>query len=231
MSYQQTLESIVDAEVIEQLRKSLEYGEDWPTALLKAIALWSVPEETYQDVHYNYFIGGEAFDWLLLAQRLFLEIDGLIPDDEKEALLFSGRFPASFDETQFKGLLGADKFRGYLNYFYGIIVEEALQYAAEREVHKRHLSNGIQYQDDFSEDAFMKIYRESQRTMLKLFRKRRGYADEPSISFAESKEFTYWLFNYRLKMLDKAKIASDTRKGLEQLQQITASRLPVYSLT
>ena len=230
MSYQQTLDSIVDADVIEQLRQSLEYGEDWPTALLKAIALWSVPQETYQDFHYNYFIGGEAFDWLLLAQRLFLEVDGLIPDEEKEELLFSGRFPASFDETRFKDLLGADKFRGYLNYFYGVTVEEALQYAAEREVHKRHLSNSIQYRDDFSEDAFMKIYRESQSAMLKLFRERHGYADEPSISFAESKEFTYWLFNYRLKMLDKAKIASDTRKGLEQLQQITATRLPAHSL-
>ena len=231
MSYQQTLDSTVEAEVIEQLRQSLEYGEDWPTALLKAIALWSVPEETYRDVHYNYFIGGEAFDWLLLAQRLFLEINDLIPDEEKEALLFSGRFPASFDESRFKDLLGVDKYRGHLNYYYGITVEEALQYAAEREVHKRHLSNGIQYHDDFSEDVFMRIYRESQSTMLKLFRERHGYADEPSISFSESKEFTYWLFNYRLKMLDKAKIASDTRKGLEQLQQITTVRLPVYSLT
>ena len=37
---------------------------------------------------YRYLVGGEAFDWLLLAERLCDEIEDLIPDDEREALLF-----------------------------------------------------------------------------------------------------------------------------------------------
>ncbi len=34
----------------------------------------------------------------------------------------------------------------------------------------------------------------------------------------ELKEFTYWLFKYRMLHCDKAKVASDTRKGLRLLQ-------------
>ncbi|GAJ03845.1 unnamed protein product, partial [marine sediment metagenome] len=32
-------------------------------------------------------------------------------------------------------------------------------------------------------------------------------------------EFTYWLFKYRLNHCDKARVASDTKKGLEQLNR------------
>ena len=94
-----------------------------------------------------------------------------------------GRFPESFDESQFKDLLGADKYRGYLNYFYGVMVEEALQLAVEAEVHKRHLSNGNQYQRDFMDEAYFGIYGAPMSTLLKLFREAKEYPrpafDEP----------------------------------------------------
>jgi hypothetical protein len=35
----------------------------------------------------------------------------------------------------------------------------------------------------------------------------------------ELKEFTYWLFKYRLRQSDKAKVASDTKKALGQLKR------------
>jgi len=34
------------------------------------------------------------------------------------------------------------------------------------------------------------------------------------MSLAELKEFTYWLFKYRIKNTDKERVASDTRKAL-----------------
>jgi hypothetical protein len=40
------------------------------------------------------------------------------------------------------------------------------------------------------------------------------------MSMSESKEFTYWLFKYRVARSDKARIASDTRKGLDQLARM-----------
>ena len=209
-------------EAIEYLRTALEDGRDWPTAMMEAIALWTVPEETHQGRDHKYLIEGEAFDWLLLAERLCHTVDGLIPQSEKEELLFSGRFPEPFDENRFKGLLGVDKYRAYLNFYYGVIAEQALQLAVEQEVFKRLLSNGNQYQDDFSDDAFARIYGEAKGTLLKQFRQEKGYPSKRSITITESKEFTYWLFRHRVKRWDGARVASDTRKGLEYLHKMRA---------
>ena len=115
-----------------------------------------------------------------------------------------------------------DKARGYLNYFYGVTVEEALQLAVEHEIHRRNLSNGNRYQDDFSEEAFSRIYRAPRDKLLETFRQGRGYPSSDSMTLTESKEFTYWLFKYRLQRSDKARTASDTRKGLQQLHLMEA---------
>ena len=216
-------ESSPRREAIDHLRASLEQGRDWPTALLEAMALWTTPQETFRDRHFSYFIGGEAFDWLLLAERLCQAVDGLIPEQERETLLFTGGLPDTFDDARFSDLIGVDKYRGYLNYFYGVTVEEALQLAVEREVHKRHLSNGNRYQDDFSEEACLRIYRAPKDTLLKRFREERGSPCESTMTLTESKEFTYWLFKYRLATSDKAKTASDTKRGLHQLRRMTST--------
>ena len=204
----------------ESLRKALSDGQDWLSALLETMALWSSPTETHGGRRYDYFIAGEAFDWLLLAERLCQTVDGLLPDAERDDLLFSGRFPSSFDKPQFRKLLGVDKYRGYLNYYYGVTVEEALQLVTELEVHKRHASNGVRYKDDYSQEAFKKIYGAGKRELLKACRAELGRGSKRSMSLTESKEFTYWLFKYRLKVSDKAKIASDTKKGLGQLRRM-----------
>ena len=205
------------------LRDAIEGGRAWPTSLLEAMALWTSPRETYRGRTYNYFIAGEAFDWLLLAERLCEAVEGIIPQQEQEELLFSGRFPVSFDWSSFQELMGVDKYRGYLNYHYGVTVEEALQLATELEVHKRHASNGVQYLDDYSDEAHVRIYRASRSELLERFREESGYPSGPRIGLGESKEFTYWLFKYRLKVCDKTKIASDTRKGLDQLRRMKAA--------
>ena len=211
-----------DVDPVKYLRQRLEQGQDWPSALLEAMALWTTPFEVVNGRKYAYFIGGEAFDWLLLAERLCEEVGDMIPDEDKENLLFEGKFPEYFEKERFKELLGIQKHRGYLNYFYGITIEEALQQAAEKEVQKRYLSNGHQYKHDFSDEVFLRVYRESQTCLLQEFRAEMGYPDEDSINLPESREFTYWLFKYRIKTSDKAKIASDTRKGLDQLHQLKA---------
>ena len=207
----------------ERFRHAVEGGQPWAVALLEAIAGWTDARESHRGRSFDYFIGGEAFDWLLLAERLCEAAGGLIPDEEKEELLFTGKLPSEFDLSRFKDLMGVEKYRGYLNYFYGITVEESLQLAAELEVEKRHLSNGHRYWHDFSEEAFQRVYRSSRSTLIEAFRKDRGYAAKDSMGLSESKEFTYWLFNYRLKTSDQAKTASDTRKGLMQLRRMEAA--------
>ena len=221
-----TTEAATESEIVEQLLRALEEGRQWPEAVLEAMAVWTAPEDRYRERDFKYFIGGEAFDWLALVERLCLAAGDLIPKQEQEELLFTGRFPDYFDETTFRDLLGGDKYRAYLNFYYGVTVEEALQLAGEREVHKRLLSNGYQYEIDVSEEAFTNIYRAPRSTMLDRFRRDVGYADERSMGLTEAKEFTYWLFKYRLKNSDKAKVASDTQKGLEQLKRMGAGSRP-----
>ena len=207
----------------ERFRRAVEGGQPWAVALLEAIAGWTDARESYQGRSFDYFIGGEAFDWLLLAERLCEAADGLIPDGEKEELLFTGKLPPEFDLSRFKGLMGVEKYRGYLNYFYGVTVEESLQLAAELEVEKRYLSNGHRYRQDYSEEAFQRVYRAPRSTLIEAFREDQGYAAKDSMALSESKEFTYWLFKHRVKTSDQAKTASDTRKGLTQLRRMEAA--------
>ena len=209
-------------EVIDHLRQSLQDGADWFTALLDAMAAWTLPEETDGGRLYRYFIAGEAFDWLLLAERLCGEVQDLIPREPVEALLVRGAPPAEVSPDLLRERLGVDKHRGYLNYFYGVTVEEALQLANERDVQKRHMSNGNRYQEDFSEEAFVRTYRTPRETLLAQFRDEMTYPASDSMTLTEHKEFTYWLFKWRLRQSDGAKAASDTRKGLREYQRLVS---------
>ena len=227
---QQAIQTVGADAIVARLRSAVRDGEDWAMAVLEAMAAWTAPVEEYRGVRHVYFILGEAFDWLTLAQRLSVELSGLVPDGELERLLFTGRFPSHVDEGVLRDVLGVDKFRGVLNYFYGVTVEEALQYAVECEIQKRLLSNGVQFNGDLAERAFLRLYWKSEGELLHLFREEMGYPHRSSIPFSQSKEFTYWLFKYRVRNSDKAKTASDTRKGLEQLEEMTAAHRAARSL-
>ena len=205
---------------IKHLKAALSDGKDWPEALLEAMALWTVPEERRRKRKYIYFIAGEAFDWLLLAERLLDETRGVVPQDEIDDLLFEGRFPDRFDTERIPELLGGDKYRGYLNFHYGVTVEEALQLACELELRKRDASNGVRYRTAYSEQAFPLIYRKSREELLCMFRESETLDPEGVSSMAEHRAFTYWLFKYRWANSDKARIASDTTKGLRQLERM-----------
>ena len=134
-----------------------------------------------------------------------------------ESLLFAGRFPTDFDEAEFKNILGADKYSAYLNYFYGVEVEMALQNTVEDEVGKRFYASGRQYAADHTDATFQRIYRSSYDNLLSAFRDDQGVPNRPVATLTELKEFTYWLFKRRLRVSDKAKLASDTQKGISAL--------------
>jgi len=216
-------ESASQRAALKHLKSALKDGSDWATALVETMALWTAPAETYKGRSYYYLIGGEAFDWLTLAERLCHEVANLLPQPETEALLFTGHLPASFDPAKVRNILGVEKYRGYLNFHYGVTVEEALQLAAELEVLKHYASNGVRYLDDCSEEAFRKIYGASKVELLGTFRSERNTPADDTMDMRESKEFTYWLFKYRLSKSDKSKIASDTSKGLHQLELMKAA--------
>jgi hypothetical protein len=208
---------VIRGNAIRHLEQAILSGRNWYLALLEAIRLWTDSEETYNGRHYRYIIDGEALDWLLLAERLCEAVDDLVPEDEKLSLLFQGRPPLKLSKGRFKGLIGAVKYRQYLNYFYGITVEEVLILVVKAEVRKELRISGYNNEHNLLNEVYQRIYGATRATLLKRFRREKGYPQLKSISLTELKEFTYWLFKYRLNNCDKARVASDTKKALEQL--------------
>lgn len=210
-----------DAEAIRHFRQAIASGEHWFIALVEAIGLWSTARETRLNHTNHYLIAGEAFDWLLLAERLCEAADGLLPENEKTELLFHGEPPLEMTTDRFKQLIGSNKYRQYLNYFYGITVEEALIMAVRGEVRKerRTLGYNKDREHDIDNEVYQRIYGATKTALLKRFRREKGYPQRRSITLTQIKESTYWLFKYRLNHCDRAKVASDTKKGLEQLRR------------
>ena len=113
--------------------------------------------------------------------------------------------------------MGGVKHRAYLNYLYGITVEEVLPLAVEEDVCKEQ--GAVCREDYLQREAYQRIYGAELTTLLRCFRDDKGYPHPPSITLSEQKEFTYWLFKHRLQQSDKAKVASDTKKAVEFLRR------------
>lgn len=208
-----------DIEAIQHLREAIASGKHWYLALLEAIGQWASYQETYQGRHYQYLIEGSAFDWQLTAERLCEAVEDLLPEKEKSDFLLKGKPPLDITKEQFQDLIGSTKYKQYLNYFYGITVEEALLLAVKEEVRKERLLAGLTKDVDVTAEAFSRIYGETQAALLERFRREKHYRHLKSISLSELKEFTYWLFKYRLMHNDRSRVASDTKKALDWLNR------------
>jgi hypothetical protein len=208
-----------ESQAIRHFRSAVLSGKHWYIALLEAIGKWNVIEETYKGREYRYLIANEAFDWLLLAERILDEADRLVPEEESIALLFHGRPPIELTEEQFRSLIGEAKYRAHLNFFYGVTVEESLIMTVEEEAHKEQRVSPFNENGRPTDESYQRIYGTSMSALLKQFRKEKGYPRRYSMGLSETKEFTYWLFKYRLNNCDKARIASDTKKALNELNR------------
>ena len=207
-------------DVIARFREDVRAGTHWFEALLDAIGRWRAPSETREGRRYDYLIGGEAFDWLRLAERLLDEIPGLAPADEVEALLFTGRWPIDLDDDEFAARLGAAKYSAHLNYVYGVLVEQALQLGVEEEIHKENHSSPWGNDLRAQESMFQRVYGADREHLRAAYYEQTGTMLEDEVSLSEWETFVYWLFKQRLKRQDKARVASDTRKGLAQLSRM-----------
>ncbi|MCC6382672.1 MAG: hypothetical protein IT304_09175 [Dehalococcoidia bacterium] len=207
-------------EAIFRLRQRVFAGDHWFEALLDAVGSWRAPEERVGDRHYRYLIGGEAFDWLLLAERILGELTDVVPQREATALLFDGLWPIDVEDADFARRLGPAKHSAHLNYLYGVLVEEALQLSVEEEIHKENRCKPWGQDDREEGSMFRRVYG------LPLFELRATYYEETGVMlpeelpYADWKAFNYWLFKLRLKRQDRARVASDTRKGLAQLSRM-----------
>ncbi|MCK4387935.1 MAG: hypothetical protein KAW00_04100 [Dehalococcoidia bacterium] len=206
-----------DIEAIQHLREAIAEGKHWYLALLEAIRLWSSPEEDRNGRHYRYLIDKEAFDWLVLAERLCEEVDGLIPENELVNFLFFDRPPIELSKDEFKELIGKAKYQAYLNYLYGVLVEEILILAVAEEIRKKKRVSGLAKDRGTIDEAYQHVYGATQQELVNRFRREKHYPKRKSVSIGEIKEFTYWLFKQRLKGCEKSRVASDTSKALAKL--------------
>lgn len=208
-----------DLKAIQYFRTAVLTGKNWYISLLEAIGMWDSMEETYQGHHYRYLIDDEAFDWQLLAERLCETVDGLLPEKEKNNFLLRNQPPLDMKREQFSDYIGSTRYRQYLNFYYGVTVERALVLAVKDEIRKERHVAGYLREKDTTDEAFRRVYREAESVLLGQFRKEHRYRRLKSISLSELKEFTYWLFKYRVKHNDKERVASDTRKALEWVER------------
>ncbi|MGE5594983.1 MAG: hypothetical protein ACM3S1_02980 [Hyphomicrobiales bacterium] len=207
-------------EAIARFRQSIRAGQHWFEALLDTVGRWRLPSEKVGDRQYTYLVAGEAFDWLLLAERLLNEVRDLVPARECEALLFEGRWPIEMDDEEFARRVGPAKHSAHLNYLYGVLVEEALQLSVEEDIHKEGRSRAWGYDLRVDETMFQRVYGRRRQELFAMYYEETGIMLGNEVSYADWKAFTYWCFKLRLKCQDKARVASDTRRGLAQLTRM-----------
>jgi hypothetical protein len=183
----------VEVAPIEFLHETIAAGEHWYIAVLKTMARWPQAEEVIDGRRYRYLIGGEAFDWLLLAERLIDELDGVIGIEDRDNLLFHGHPPLEIDDEEFQALLGTPKYQAYLNYLYGVVVEEALQLAIEEEVAKEGHSHVWSAGDREGETVYQRLYGDTQANLLAEYLKERKLEPTERFEMADYKEFTVHL--------------------------------------
>ena len=213
---------------ISRLKSSIGSAEsDWKLTVLEAIADWPLANEDVRGEMFEYLIGGEAFNWRLLAQRLLGECGSLIPDETLWEWLSDSVLFAGFEEPDFMRAVGVDKFRAHLSYFYGVTVEQSLLVAVEEEVTHQRVGSGRQLSDGSLERAYALLYGDEREHLWEVFRleagvhaAREGWRHRDEHSLGSEDSFTYWLFKLRMERSDPAKIASDTRKGLAKLERM-----------
>ena len=222
-------------EVIARLKSELapavtdsdSEGEAWKISVLETIAKWPLANEQVAGERFDYLIGGEAFDWRLLAQRLLSDCGMTIGEEVWRDWLSDPVLFAGFEEAEFMRAVGVDKFRSHLSYFYGVTVEQSLVTAVEEEITHRRVGAGRQLNDQALEQAYEILYGNSRDQLWEVFKLeiglvavRKGWRHRDEHSLGSEDAFTYWLFKLRMERSDPAKIASDTRKGLAKLERM-----------
>ena len=211
-------------DIVRYLKYVINHGTHWYIALLNAICKWNIAEENYVGKHYRYIIGGDALDYFLLVERLCHTVYRLIPERERKDLLLLGKPPLELDNNRMRQLMGNAKYQAYLNYLYGVVVEDSLIQYVEDEVQKEQQASVFLKKGNIFEEACNRIYGIGRSELQEHFQTEMGEQCTGFSTVEKEKEFTYWRFKYRLKYCNKEKIASDTRKGLKNLNNNRTAR-------
>jgi len=98
--------------------------------------------------------------------------------------------------------------------------------AVTDEIRKERRANGVGEDSGVMETAYQRVYGAPREELLDQFCREKGYSRLKSASLSELKEFTYWLFKYRIKRSDQSRVASDTKKALTRLHRLWRQKNP-----
>lgn len=210
-------------QAVEAYRRALRRGDDWYDALLVIVARWVAPSEILEGVEQVYLVGGEAFDWLRLAQRLIDAAGDLVPPAESERLLIMGLAPRTETEEEFERAIGPAKYRAHLNFQYGVVIEELLMLATEQELLK---AGGLTHYGRRNADiaAYEHVYGKPLEELKALYAQDEGREVTEEMDLSAMHAFTYWLSKYRLRFMEPARVASDTKKAMTMMARLEGNR-------
>jgi hypothetical protein len=100
------------------------------------------------------------------------------------------------------------------NYYYGIIIENFIYHYKLIQYQKNTLDY-IKQEESFYEE----IYGKKLNLLYDQFISQAQITNRHKLNIHEYKKFCYWLFKYRIKNSDKAKMASETNLALNNAQK------------
>ncbi len=210
-------------DLIRQLRQSIKDGENWYNAFLEMASVWNIESETVGATKFQYIIDGEALDLSAIAARALPAISDLIDGEILDKYLTTGDYLGGHTYSEMRSLLGEDNYVRYLNFFYGVTLEEILHQLYKEALHKDHLSTGYTDKVDVTPQIFIQIYNQSRETLFSKFCEEKGYIIADAMNSRAIKEFYYWLFKQRVKNQEPARVASDTKRALDWLEKYRRS--------
>ena len=222
--------------LMDNLQKNIEtHPDNWQTAFLETVAAWPIENERVYGETFHYFIGGEAFNWKRLAERIATQLaeedTTTLPAEEIFDWIESSGVFGGIPENEFRRILGVDGWRAHLNHFYGVHIEQCLIASIQARNHKRRYSAGLPPSDDSSERAYLGLYEETEQDLWQLFIDENAerlsdlIAESPdeTRTIALDEEFTYWLFKRRIEYTLAPQVAAETQRGLDMMSQIATA--------
>ena len=215
--------ALLPDQAVEAYRRALRRGDDWYDTLLAIVARWVAPFEILEGMEHVYLVGGEAFDWLRLAQRLIDAAGDLVPLAETERLLIMGLPPRTETEEDFEHAIGPAKYRAHLNFQYGVVIEELLMLSTEQELLK---AGGLTHYGRRNADiaAYEHVYGKPLEELKLLYLQEGGTDVSEEVDLSAMHAFTYWLSKYRLRAMEPARVASDTKKAMQMMARLEGNR-------
>ena len=187
-----------------------EHDGDWRAALISAVGEHPLTNES------PHLAGGDAFNWKGAAWAIAAATCQAPERAAVQQWLKNSNEHGGYSEDEFRSYIGTERFNAHLNFFYGVTIERATILAKFIQLTKFVRSSGLVLQRaSLQTRTFIDLYGIGARDLLAAFRLDRG----PTASRGLSNQFVYWLFKHRLAHSEPAKVASDTKLGLELYQQ------------